>query len=96
MSVLNSTTPVVNVQADPESVWTDDRPWGEAVGPATLIEEIEHESRFYQTWGTEAGRLLADVCRTLASELRFTGARTAAEHWARAEVLEAWDREGFE
>lgn len=94
MSALNFTTQPAALQADPESVWTDDDPWCEPPGPRSLIETVEDEARAYDAWGDDAGRLLAAMCRSVANDLRYTGARTAREHWARMEVFEAWDREG--
>jgi hypothetical protein len=56
--------------------------------PTTLLEVVEHEAMGYRAWGAPVGNFLADQLGRVAQLIRWTGARTPADHEDRMETYE--------
>ncbi|MFO0891024.1 MAG: hypothetical protein U0790_18005 [Isosphaeraceae bacterium] len=56
--------------------------------PTTFLEVVEHESMGYRAWGTAVGDFLGEQVGRIAQLIRWTGARTPADHEDRIESYE--------
>jgi len=85
--------------ADPPAPDDDEDPGEFVLGPyedyertlpdAPLARWIGREAEVYRCLGTEAAEMMADWIDLLAAEVRATGARCPAEHYARVDCLAA-------
>lgn len=56
--------------------------------PTTFLEVVEHEAMGFRAWGTPVGDFLSDQLGRVAQLIRWTGARTPADHEDRLETYE--------
>jgi hypothetical protein len=57
--------------------------------PTSFVEVVEHEAMGYRAWGTPVGDFLGEQLGRIARLIRWTGARTPADHDDRIEAHEA-------